>query len=216
MGSLDFEHRTDPRVSLFQPIVCEGPEASATSQAADLSVGGMFIDHAGTPFAAQDLVSVHFSLGHPGEAPIVVEAVVNYVQPGIGLGIRFLNLDPADRERIAAYVDRMLHRPVLQGQIHLRKSSRVSINLPVRVRALQANGTELEEATHIVTLSKHGACVLLSRRMDVGAKMLVQTAGGREFQSSVVWVGGPQPGGAESQVGIQCRGLAQFLGFQFP
>ena len=215
MGRLDFEHRSNPRVSLFQPILCQGTEASATSQAADLSVGGMFIDQAGSAFTAQDLVSVRFSLAHE-EAPIVVEAVVNYVQPGIGIGIRFLNLDPADRERIAAYVDRMLHRPVLQGQIHLRKSSRVSINLPVRVRVLQPDGAELDEATHIVTLSKHGACLLVSGRMDVGAKLLVLTAGGREFPSSVVWVACPEPGGAESQVGIQCRGLAQFLGFSFP
>jgi hypothetical protein len=215
MGRLDFEHRTNPRVSLFQPILCEGPEASATSQAADLSVGGMFIDHTGPPFRANDHVSLRFSLAH-GEAPIVVEAEVNYVQPGIGMGIRFLNLDPADHERIAAYVDRVLRRPVLQGQIHLRKSSRVSINLPVRVRVLQPDGAELDEATQIVTLSKHGACLLVSSRMDVGAKLLVQTASGREFQSSVVWVAGPQPSGAEGQVGIQCRGLAQSLGFQFP
>ena len=215
MGRLDFEHRTNPRVSLFQPIQCEGAEASADIQAADLSVGGMFLDHTGPAFKAQDLVGVRFSLAH-GEAPIAVEAEVNYVQPGIGMGIRFLKLDPADRERIADYVDRMLSRPVLQGQIHLRKSSRVSINLPVRVRAAQPDGGEIDEATQIVTLSKHGACLLVSGRMDVGDKLLVLTAGGREFQSSVVWVANREPSSADCQVGIQCRGLAQFLGFSFP
>ena len=140
---------------------------------------------------------------------------MNYVQPGIGMGIRFLNLEPGDRERVAAFVDRVLHRPVLQGQIHPRKSSRVSINVPVRLRALEPNGAEREESTRIVTLSKHGACVVVSSRMDIGAKLLVETPGGREFQGSVVWVG-DDPSGGESQVGVQCRGLAQFLGFQFP
>jgi len=214
MGRLDFEHRTSPRVSLFQEILCEGVDGSARSQAADVSVGGMFVDHASPPFAPLDLVTVRFGLG-PEEGPIVVEAAVNYVQQGIGMGLRFLNLDPADREQIAGFVDRTLHRPVLQGQIHLRKSSRVAINVPVRVHALQADGGELDEATQIITLSKHGACVLVSSRMDVGAKLLVETPNGREFRSSVVWVGS-QPRGSESQVGIQCRGLAQSLGFRFP
>jgi hypothetical protein len=103
---------------------------------------------------------------------------------------------------------------VLQGQIHLRKSSRVSIDVPVRVRTLAADGGELEEATRIVTLSKHGACVLVSRPMQVGSKLLVETSGGHEFRTSVVWVGVDSSRG--SQVGVQCRGLAQSLGFYFP
>jgi PilZ domain len=214
MGTLDFEHRASRRVTLFQEILCEGAEASARSQAADLSVGGMFIDHASAPFVAGDLVTVRFSLP-PEEGPIVVEAEVNYAQEGIGMGIRFLNLDPADRQTIVRFVDRTLRRPVIKGQIHLRKSSRVSVALPVRVRALQPNGAEFDEATQIVTLSKHGACVLVSSRMDVGAKLLLQTPSGREFQSSVVWVG-KEPNRTESQIGIQCRGLAQALGFRFP
>ncbi len=215
MGRLAFEYRTNPRVSLFQPILIEGAEATVTSQAADLSVGGMFIDHPTLPFAQRDLITVRFSL-LPQETPVISEAAVNYMQPGIGMGIRFLNIDVADRDRIEGFVDRILHRPVLQGQLHLRKSARVSISVPVRVRAVQPDGVEIDEAAQIVTLSKHGACVVLSSRMDVGAKLLVETSSGREFRSSVVWVGAAPANGKESQVGIQCRGLAQSLGFQFP
>jgi len=214
IGLLDFELRQHPRVSLFQEILCEGSEATARSQAADLSVGGMFFDHVSAPFVPGELVTVRFSLA-PDDAPIVVEAAVNYVQNGIGMGLRFLNLDAHDRDRIEAFVDRVFHRPTLPGQMHLRKSSRVAVQVPVRVRAMQPDGAELEEATQIITLSKHGACVLLSSRMDVGAKLLVETPSGREFRSSVVWVGA-EPSRAESQIGIQCRGLAQSLGFRFP
>ena len=215
MGSLDFELRTNPRVSLFQEIVCEGAGGTARSQAADISVGGMFIDVPSPPFAPQELVTARFALGSD-ERLIAVEAAVNYVQDGIGMGICFLNLDPADLERIAAFVDRTLHRPVLQGQIHLRKSSRVTVNVPVRVRTRPADGSELEETTSIITLSKHGACLLLSSRMDVGAKLLLETPSGREFRSSVVWVGYATPTRTDGQVGIQCRGLALSLGFRFP
>jgi len=214
MGLLDFEQRKNARVSLFQEILVQGPESSIRSQAADISVGGMFIDHTSPPVASTDLVTVRFNLS-PDDGPVFVEAAVNYIQQGIGMGIRFLNLDNEDHDRIAAYVDRILRRPVLQGQIHPRKSSRVSINVPVRVRVLQPDGAEVHEATQIITLSKHGACVLVNNQTNIGAKLLVET-GGREFRSSVVWIGNPQPTRTESQVGIQCRGLAQFLGFRFP
>jgi PilZ domain len=214
VGLLDFELRRSPRVSLFQEIFCEGSAGTARSQAADVGVGGMFVDHASIPFSPGDFITVHFSLSPP-DAAIIVEAAVNYVQNGIGMGLRFLNLDSADRGRIEAFVDRVVHRPALPGQMHLRKSSRVAVKVPVRVRAMQPDGAELEEATQIVTLSKHGACVILSSRMDVGAKLLVETPSGREFRSSVVWVR-KEASRAESQIGIQCRGLAQSLGFRFP
>ncbi len=210
---LDLELRRSPRVSLFQEIVCEGAEGSARSQAADIGVGGMFIDHPSPPFTARELITVRVTLV-PEAGPIVVEAAVNYIQEGIGMGIRFLNLDPGDRDRIAGFVDHVLSRPALRGQIHLRKSSRVTVAVPVRVRVLGLDGGELEETTQIVTLSKHGGCVLLSSRMDVGAKLLVETPNGQEFRGSVVWVGNASL--SESQIGFQCRGLAQSLGFRFP
>jgi len=213
MGSLDIEQRRHPRVSLFQEIVCEGGAGIVHTQAADLSVGGMFLDHSHSPFEAADFVTVRFPLAG-GEAPIVVEAAVNYVQPGIGFGLHFLNLARPDEERIEAFVEATLLRPVMRGEFHLRKSSRVSINVPVRVR-LSAEEGAVDEATQIITLSKHGACILTSHKVEKGMKVMLETPGGREFKSSIVWVG-DGVSRSDGQVGIQCRGLAQSLGFQFP
>jgi hypothetical protein len=216
MASLDTEQRRHRRVSLFQEIACEGQAGAVQAQAADLSVGGMFLDHSHAPFAVGDLVTVRFPLGAQ-EAPVVAEAEVHYAQAGIGFGVRFLNLFPADRERVSAFVDHILSRPAMRGEFHLRKSSRVSINVPVRVRFAPTGGAadDIGEVTQIITLSKHGACLLTSRRVDVGAKMLLETPGGREFKSSIVWVGDGLSR-SDGQVGIQCRGLAQSLGFHFP
>jgi hypothetical protein len=214
MEPFDYEQRQSPRVSLFQPILCEGEgPVLARSETADLSLGGMFIDLPSVPFQVGDLVTVRFDLGGP--EPIVTEANVSYVQDGLGMGVRFLNLMPADRQSIAEHVERLRNRPVMRGEFHLRKSSRVAINLPVRVRAKRADGAPLDEKSQIITLSKHGACLLLSGRMDVGTKLVLETPGGREFKSAVVWVG-DGPSRSDGQVGIQCRGLAQSLGFQFP
>ena len=106
---------------------------------------------------------------------IVAEAGVNYVQDGLGMGLCFLNLLPADREAIAAYVEAIRARPVMRGEFHLRKSSRVSINLPVRVRRPARRAAPVDERTQIITLSKHGACLLTNQQMDVGMKVLLET-----------------------------------------
>jgi hypothetical protein len=214
MASLDFEQRRSPRVSLFHEVICEGGHATARSEAADLSVGGMFIDLVSPPFLPLELITVRFAVG-PEFRPVVVEADVNYVQDGIGIGIRFLNLAPEDRERIADYVERTIHRPVLRGEFHLRKSARVSVTVPVVLRARNADGTDVEEPAQIITLSKHGACLLTRQPMTKGRKVLLATPSGREFTSSIVWVG-DGPSRSDGQVGIQCRGLAQSLGFRFP
>lgn len=46
-------------------------------------------------------------------------------------------------------------------------------------------------------------------------KLLLETPRGDEFRGNVVWVGSAASGSG-GQVGVQCRGLAQSLGFQFP
>jgi hypothetical protein len=207
------EHRRQPRVSLFQEVVCEADGVSARSQAADLSVGGMFIDLTRLPFRAGDEVGVRFAL-HPGETGLALRAGVLYVQEGIGMGIRFRDLRDEDRQPIAAFVEEVTSKKA-QGLPPLRKSARVSVQVPIRVRATHPNGTGFEERTSIVTLSKHGACLVSGNPVDLGMKLYVETASGLEFKSNIVWVGGPATR-SEGQVGIQCRGLAQALGFQFP
>jgi hypothetical protein len=130
------------------------------------------------------------------------------------MGIRFVDLADDDRDWIRAFVEETTRRKSLGGP-PVRKSARVFVEVPVRVRGARTNGPAFDERTSIVTLSKHGACLLSGYTLDVGMKLLLETASGREFKSNVVWVGSvaSRSGG---QVGVQCRGLAQSLGFQFP
>ena len=207
------EHRRHKRVDLFQEIVCESGDVVTRSEVADLSVGGMFIDMPRCPFARGMRVTVRFAL-RADEPRIVVDADVHYVQDRIGVGVRFVDLADADRERIAAFVEEATHRKRL-GATPVRKSARVFVEVPVRVRGARTNGPSFEEQTSIVTLSKHGACLVSGMSLDVGMKLLLETAHGREFKSNVVWVGSEASRSA-GQVGVQCRGLAQSLGFQFP
>lgn len=211
---LNFEHRRTPRVSLLHEVVCQGAGVGARSEAADISLGGMFIDVARPPFAQGDLVTVFFVLS-PSEPRLSASAEVHYVQPGIGMGIRFLELGETERACIQAFIAEVTARKAHSGQSPLRKSARVSVEIPVRVRAIHPDGTGLDERTKIITLSKHGACFCTTHSLGVGTKVYLETTNGREFKSSIVWVGN-EASRSLGQVGIQCRGLAQALGFQFP
>ena len=210
----NYEHRRSPRVSLFHEVVCQGTGAVARSEAADISLGGMFIDVAEPPFAPGDVVTVFFVL-NPSEPRLSAPAEVHYVQDGIGMGVRFLDLGEAESARVQAFVDEVLARKTPAGQPPLRKSARVSVEVPVRVRAIKTDGTEFDERTKIITLSKHGACLATTHPMGVGTKLYLETTNGLEFKSSIVWVG-DAISRSLGQVGIQCRGLAQALGFKFP
>ena len=207
------EQRHNPRVDLFQPITCEGGGTVVESRVADLSVGGMFVDMPRTPFAAGTFVVLRFAL-RAGEPILVLDGEVSYVQERIGTGLRFVGLDGADHDKIAAYVDEAVRRKG-QGGPPLRKSARVFIQVPVRVKGGRTNGPAFDEATRIVTLSKHGACLVSTYDLEVGMKLRLETTSGREFLSNVVWVGS-NASKSSGQVGVQCRGLAQSLGFQFP
>jgi hypothetical protein len=207
------ELRRHARVDLFQEVVCQGGVVEARSQVADVSVGGMFVDLPRTQFDRGARITARFAL-RDDEPRMVVDADVRYVQDGIGMGIRFVDLRDEDRDWIAAFVEESARRKRAGGP-PLRKSARVFVELPVRMRGAHTNGPAFDERTSIITLSKHGACLVARTRLAVGMKLLLETVRGAEFKSNVVWVGSGATR-SEGQVGVQCRGLAQSLGFQFP
>jgi hypothetical protein len=218
---MNLDQREDPnrelrrhrRVDLFQEVVCESGDVEVSSHVADVSVGGMFVDFARVPFGRGTRLTARFAL-RAEEPRMVVDADVHYVQDGIGMGIRFVDLRDEDRDWIAAFVEESIRRKKAGGP-PVRKSARVFVEVPVRVRGAHADGPAFDEATSIVTLSKHGACLRARTGVQVGMKLLVETARGLLFKSNVVWVGS-EATHSQGQVGIQCRGLAQSLGFQFP
>jgi hypothetical protein len=209
----NLEQRRNPRADLFQEIACEGDGVLARSRMADISVGGMFIDLHQTPFAAGSRLTARFTL-RADEPRQALEAEVHYVQERIGMGVRFVSLPGRERDRIARFVDEVLRRKGL-GAPPVRKSARVFVEVKIRLRGAPTHGPAFDERTTIITLSKHGACLRSGYAVDVGMKLLLETPRGAAFKGSVVWVGS-EASRSEGQVGVQCRGLAQSLGFQFP
>jgi len=206
------DNRRDPRVCLSSEVDCELEHGHVRWRFADISAGGMFID-VYDPLPPGTLFRLRFQLDPP---PIAAKAQVHYVQPRIGMGVEFVELAEEDRERIREIVNRMFVSGRQRGDATLRRSARVLVHIPVKVGAANGSaGVRFDEDAAIVKLSKNGGCISIGRPVGVGEKLRLFTAGGREFLAGIVWVG-DQSTKTDGQVGIQCRGLAQALGFQFP
>jgi PilZ domain-containing protein len=206
------ENRREPRVCLSSDVECDVDTGRVRWRFADLSAGGMFID-VYDPLPPGTRFGVRFQLDPP---PISARAQVHYVQPRIGMGVQFVDLAQEDRKRIREIVDRLYTAGRQRGDATLRRSARVLVHIPVKVGpANGAAGIEVDEDAAIVRLSKNGGCISTRHAVGVGDKLRLFTSSGREFMAGIVWVG-DRSTKTDGQVGIQCRGLAQALGFQFP
>ncbi|PYV39401.1 MAG: hypothetical protein DMG09_09305 [Acidobacteria bacterium] len=208
----DSERRKDKRVSLVHEIECEGEGGIFRKRVADISFGGMFIDTL-TSFAPGSVIKVRFRL--PGsDLPTEVNAKILYVQEKIGTGVTFLDLKDKDRDKIRELIELLSAKkrgPVATDTV---KSSRVIVNIPVTLMGTEL-GESFEESATIVTLAKHGARIKTDRKLDIDATVFLHTSNGAEFEARVAWVG-TAASRTEGEVGIQCRGLALALGFNFP
>jgi len=89
-----------PRVPLATQVQCK--ECMAVAFSRDVSAGGMFVETS-VPCETGARVDLRFHLNDGG--PIVVAvAEVKYLVPKLGMGVEFLELSPADRQRLENYV----------------------------------------------------------------------------------------------------------------
>lgn len=93
------DRRKFRRVSIFQEILLGSKKNRKMD---DISEEGMFIS---TPevFMKGSILDLEFRLFNEGK-PVAVKAEVRFIQEGVGMGVRFINLQPEDRERIRQFV----------------------------------------------------------------------------------------------------------------
>jgi hypothetical protein len=70
----------------------------------DLSIDGMYLETVHS-VPVGTLFDLKFKLQDKDEQPIKVQARVQYVHEGIGIGVGFVNLRPEDLERIKKLID---------------------------------------------------------------------------------------------------------------
>lgn len=101
-GSL--ERRRAIRVSVVIPIEVRDARGFSLHSSSDLSVGGVYFDRA-IPHQVGTRVELSFTL--PGDAHTMVCAgeVVNVPDThSYGMGVRFIDLQPADEQRLMSFI----------------------------------------------------------------------------------------------------------------
>jgi PilZ domain len=83
-----------------------------------------------------------------------------------------------------------------------RRSQRVLMQVPVRVRGKDAQGHAFEEETETLAINAHGALILVNARVTSGSKIMVQHKRTQEEQECHVVFLGPVRGG-KAEVGLE-------------
>ena len=97
----DNERRIEKRVPFIKEIEVIG---LGMRRCSDLSIGGMYLETVAM-FPVGTVLDLRFKLQDSSEESIQVQARVSYVHTGLGLGVRFINLSPADGEKIQKWID---------------------------------------------------------------------------------------------------------------
>lgn len=93
------EKRKNPRLPFREDIVVDGAKLCTSN---DISEGGLFVS-AIQIFEVDDVIEVTIPFG---KDKMIVKAKVKYCQPGIGMGIMFIDLNDEQKARIKEIVSK--------------------------------------------------------------------------------------------------------------
>jgi hypothetical protein len=97
-----------------------------------------------------------------------------------------------------------------------RRSQRVLMQVAIRIRGNNAQGTAFEEETETLAINAHGALILLQARLISGNKVHMQHKRTQEEQECKVVFLGPVRSG-KSEIGLEfCQPRPSFWRVAFP
>lgn len=83
-----------------------------------------------------------------------------------------------------------------------RRSQRVLMQVPIRLRGKDAQGKDYEESTETLAINAHGALVLLTARVTSGSVVMMRHTKTEEEQECHVAYLGPVRGG-KAEIGLE-------------
>ena len=98
-----------------------------------------------------------------------------------------------------------------------RRSTRLSMAIPVNISGVDAAGQTYSESVRTVIINKHGGKIATTRRLAMGAGVVIENhAVSLMARASVVWLGEERPGGEPRHVGLQLLDAQNIWGIAFP
>lgn len=98
-----------------------------------------------------------------------------------------------------------------------RRSTRLSISIPVILSGVDAEGSEFRESARTVIVNKHGGKIATTRRLPRGTELSVENlALGVVAKANVVWLSDKPHAGDVRHVGLQLIEAQNVWGVEFP
>ena len=98
-----------------------------------------------------------------------------------------------------------------------RRSTRVALTIPIVIHGKDAHNRTFREETHTLIVNQHGAKLLTSRQLAVGAEIRIENPVAKSVaRSNVVWVGTNRTANGMLEVGVQLAEAQNVWGIEFP
>ena len=105
MTDSSLERRKSPRVPISIAVELRDSRGFSLHSSRDISVGGLFFDRA-IPHAIGSKVTVAFRLPGDDSSIVCMGEIANVPdEKSFGMGVRFIDLQPRDRDRLKAFIE---------------------------------------------------------------------------------------------------------------
>lgn len=148
-------------------VVAEEPGSRLKTRVRDVSQKGCYVDTE-KPLALGTIADIRIS---KRAQSFEARARVVYNQPGKGMGLMFTSVRPEHLQILDTWIAESRETSWLTAT--RRRSQRVLMTLPVRVSGQLGPASPIEEETHTVAISAHGAMIILSMPVYRGQRFTV-------------------------------------------
>jgi len=98
-----------------------------------------------------------------------------------------------------------------------RRSTRLTISIPVVISGVDSNGNDFSEGVHTVVVNKHGGKIATIHHLDLGTELLIENpALGTEAKAKVVWRDETRSAEELQHVALQLLEAQNVWGIAFP
>ncbi len=119
--------------------------------------------------------------------------------PGKGMGLVFTTVEPEQFQTLDTWLEASLEPSWLAT--NRRRNQRLVLMVPVQVAGNNSLGTRFTEDTHTITISPHGALVLLSTVVSKGQRLILSNPRTKaEVECAVVYLAQGRRG--KNEVGV--------------
>jgi hypothetical protein len=163
------DRRAHPRYAFTAAIEVVATELGAriATQVRDLSQQGCFVD-TDRPLGLGTATHVRIT---KGTTLFEASARVVYNQTGKGMGLMFTTVELEHLRILDTWIAES--RESSWRAANRRRSQRVLMRVPVRVSGQAADGASFEEETHTLSISPHGALLVLTPAVQRGQRFIL-------------------------------------------